>query len=166
MCTTDSCNPATGCVYANNTASCSDGNACTTGDTCSGGMCTGTPQVVTSVGDFLSPVQYEVYTRKLNSSIPFQFMTQVCDSMAADLLSGLKIKYIQATCGNTTTVPTTMELIPGMSTNGKGLWYVPEEDKYKFVLKTNTLGSGCYNFQASYNGNPYNNIVQIQIRLK
>ena len=36
VCTTDSCNPATGlCVYANNTNSCDDGNACTVGDQCS-----------------------------------------------------------------------------------------------------------------------------------
>ena len=46
VCTDDSCNPATGCVYTNNTASCDDGNACTTADTCSGGACVGgTPLV-------------------------------------------------------------------------------------------------------------------------
>jgi hypothetical protein len=40
-CTTDSCDPSTGCVHANNTNSCNDGNACTTGDTCASGMCVG-----------------------------------------------------------------------------------------------------------------------------
>jgi len=43
VCTTDSCNPATGCVHTNNTAPCSDGDACTTNDTCSGGTCVGGP---------------------------------------------------------------------------------------------------------------------------
>ncbi|MBZ5637129.1 MAG: hypothetical protein LAO51_00075 [Acidobacteriia bacterium] len=44
VCTDDSCNPATGCVHTNNTAPCSDGDACTTGDTCSAGTCVpGTP---------------------------------------------------------------------------------------------------------------------------
>ena len=38
-CTNDSCAPATGCVHANNTAACSDGNACTTNDTCQAGNC-------------------------------------------------------------------------------------------------------------------------------
>ena len=39
-CTNDSCNPATGCVYTNNTAPCTeDGNPCTD-DVCSGGSCT------------------------------------------------------------------------------------------------------------------------------
>jgi hypothetical protein len=71
ICTTDSCNPATGCVFTdvtavvcndnnactddrcdqtsgcyhvNNSAPCSDGNPCTSGDTCGGGICiAGTP---------------------------------------------------------------------------------------------------------------------------
>ncbi len=42
-CTDDSCNPATGCVHANNTAPCDDGNACTTSDTCAEGACVGGP---------------------------------------------------------------------------------------------------------------------------
>ena len=41
VCTDDSCNPATGCVNANNTATCDDANACTTGDACSVGLCVG-----------------------------------------------------------------------------------------------------------------------------
>jgi hypothetical protein len=40
-CTNDSCVPATGCAHANNTAACDDGNACTVGDACSGGVCVG-----------------------------------------------------------------------------------------------------------------------------
>lgn len=43
-CTTDTCDTDTGaCVYANNTGSCNDVNACTVGDTCSDGVCQGTP---------------------------------------------------------------------------------------------------------------------------
>lgn len=45
VCMTDTCNPASGCVHANNTLSCNDDNACTTGDTCSGGACSGAPAV-------------------------------------------------------------------------------------------------------------------------
>jgi cysteine-rich repeat protein len=41
VCTDDSCNPATGCVHTPNTAPCSDFDACTAGDTCSGGRCVG-----------------------------------------------------------------------------------------------------------------------------
>ena len=40
-CTDDSCNPAVGCEYKNNSAGCDDGNLCTSGDTCSGGECKG-----------------------------------------------------------------------------------------------------------------------------
>ncbi len=40
ICTTDSCDPATGeCVFANNSASCEDGDFCTENDRCSGGQC-------------------------------------------------------------------------------------------------------------------------------
>ncbi|NUN14542.1 MAG: lamin tail domain-containing protein, partial [Myxococcales bacterium] len=43
VCTDDSCDPAIGCVYVNNTASCDDDDACTTADTCLGGSCVGGP---------------------------------------------------------------------------------------------------------------------------
>src|SRR2546425_3142763 len=43
VCTDDACNPATGCVNTPNTAPCADGNACTTADTCAGGVCVGGP---------------------------------------------------------------------------------------------------------------------------
>ena len=41
-CTTDSCNPASGCVNTANTVSCDDGNACTSGDKCASKVCAGT----------------------------------------------------------------------------------------------------------------------------
>lgn len=40
-CTDDSCNPASGCVYAQKTGSCDDGNNCTQSDTCTAGKCVG-----------------------------------------------------------------------------------------------------------------------------
>jgi MYXO-CTERM domain-containing protein len=42
-CTTDSCNPKTGCVYTNNSEACNDGDPCTTADACGRGTCSGTP---------------------------------------------------------------------------------------------------------------------------
>jgi hypothetical protein len=44
-CTDDACDPVAGCVYTSNTASCEESNLCTTGDTCSGGMCVPGPPV-------------------------------------------------------------------------------------------------------------------------
>src|SRR5882762_7139917 len=48
-CTDDTCEspgtPTATCVHVNNTAPCSDGNACTGPDTCSGGVCVGGPNV-------------------------------------------------------------------------------------------------------------------------
>jgi len=40
-CTTDGCDPFSGCTHANNDLACDDGNACTEGDVCSGGACAG-----------------------------------------------------------------------------------------------------------------------------
>jgi hypothetical protein len=39
VCTDDSCDPATGCVFSDNTAPCDDGDACTAGDACSARAC-------------------------------------------------------------------------------------------------------------------------------
>ncbi len=44
-CTDDACDPAKGCSNANNSASCDDNDACTTGDTCAAGACTMTKPV-------------------------------------------------------------------------------------------------------------------------
>jgi hypothetical protein len=40
-CTDDLCLPAVGCSHSNNTATCDDDDACTSGETCSGGICGG-----------------------------------------------------------------------------------------------------------------------------
>ncbi len=40
-CTYDTCDPDLGCLHAYNSDPCSDGNACTTNDTCNGGACVG-----------------------------------------------------------------------------------------------------------------------------
>jgi hypothetical protein len=42
-CTTDGCEPATGCVHDFNENPCNDGNACTTDDACLAGSCAGGP---------------------------------------------------------------------------------------------------------------------------
>ncbi len=41
ICTDDSCDAGLGCINANNSAACDDGDACTSVDTCSGGTCVG-----------------------------------------------------------------------------------------------------------------------------
>jgi hypothetical protein len=49
VCTDNACDPASGCVFAANTAPCDDGNLCTAGDTCSNGVCTsGLPHTCTA----------------------------------------------------------------------------------------------------------------------
>ena len=41
VCTDDSCDPKSGCVNGNNTASCDDGDVCTEGDACADAKCAG-----------------------------------------------------------------------------------------------------------------------------
>jgi uncharacterized repeat protein (TIGR01451 family) len=54
-CTDDACQnagtPNATCVHVNNTAPCSDGNACTRNDACQGGVCTGSNPVVCTPSD-------------------------------------------------------------------------------------------------------------------
>ena len=42
-CTTDTCTPASGCLSTPNVLPCNDGNFCTVGDVCDGGVCQGAP---------------------------------------------------------------------------------------------------------------------------
>jgi hypothetical protein len=44
VCTDDTCEPSSGCVYGYNTAPCDDGNSCTIADQCTGGVCSGDPE--------------------------------------------------------------------------------------------------------------------------
>lgn len=41
LCTTDACDPASGCRNTQNTLACDDGNRCTGNDKCGGGLCSG-----------------------------------------------------------------------------------------------------------------------------
>ena len=50
VCTDDSCNPSSGCVFANNTAPCNDNDMCTTNDHCSAGVCSGTSLLTPPTG--------------------------------------------------------------------------------------------------------------------
>ena len=43
VCTSDLCNPSSGCENVDNTIHCDDGNACTEGEVCSAGKCVTTP---------------------------------------------------------------------------------------------------------------------------
>ena len=49
-CTYDGCSTATGCIHTHRPGSCSDGNKCTTSDTCEAGVCTGGAALVCDDG--------------------------------------------------------------------------------------------------------------------
>ncbi|HEY2410497.1 MAG TPA: MYXO-CTERM sorting domain-containing protein [Polyangiaceae bacterium] len=55
-CTTDTCDPASGCAHqADDTQSCSDGDACTTGDKCTNGVCAGSTVTCTALDECHKP---------------------------------------------------------------------------------------------------------------
>jgi len=53
-CTTESCDPAKGCVFVANPGVCNDGDACTKSDGCQGGKCVGLPLNITADCDDLN----------------------------------------------------------------------------------------------------------------
>src|SRR5439155_256685 len=58
VCTTDSCDPATGdCTLAPNAAACEDGNPCTAHDTCADGTSHGGPPLASGHGSACPAVQ-------------------------------------------------------------------------------------------------------------
>src|SRR5438128_2557072 len=63
VCTDDACDPATGCLNTPNTAPCTDGNACTTADTCAGGVCVGGPPPFCPTNTPLAAVTADTYVQ-------------------------------------------------------------------------------------------------------
>ena len=77
VCTDDSCDPATGCVNTPNTAACTDGNACTTADTCAGGVCVGGPPPFCPTNTPLAAVTADTYVQSDLPTTNFGTKTQL-----------------------------------------------------------------------------------------
>lgn len=114
VCTDDSCNPGTGCVHTNNTAACDDGSACTTGDVCSGGICSGP-----SAGHL---VISQVQTAGANADD--EFVEIYNPNAASALMSGLSLQYKAATGSSYSVVP-----LAGVSIPAHG-WYLVARSTY------------------------------------
>ncbi len=56
-CTDDSCDPSEGCSFVANELPCNDGDACTTGDTCTAGACLGGPALVCDDGNACNGIE-------------------------------------------------------------------------------------------------------------
>lgn len=82
-CTDDSRNPAGECIHTYNTAPCDDGNLCTTGDTCSYGICTGRPvnceDNITSTSDYCDPVTGRCVHNPVTTTVPTHTAGTPCD---------------------------------------------------------------------------------------
>ncbi len=145
VCTDDTCNPASGCVNANNTAPCSDGNSCTAPDVCGGGTCHGGPPVYGFSG-FLSPVDNLPTVNVGNSgrTYPIKWKLPLCSGgfvsrLSAVLYNPLRIRQINCT-SNAPEDPMGSDT-PGAS----GLTYDTGSNEYHYNWKTDkTFANKCY----------------------
>jgi len=94
-CTNDSCNPATGCVHANNTVACNDGFACTTADACSGGVCVGGPPLTP---DCKEPKSMGFYKRLCMGPHPEDELTQANVDCVNDWSTFATVTSIAGAC--------------------------------------------------------------------
>ena len=99
-CTDDSCVPASGCAKTNNTASCTDGNACTTADVCAAGVCTGSGTLACDDGnpctdDSCAPASGCVYPNNTASCSDSKACTpsDVCSGGACTVSSGTNQRW-------------------------------------------------------------------------
>ena len=100
ICTDDSCNPASGCVYTNNTNACDDGNACTTPDVCSDGSCVGGSSVC--ICDVNADLQIDIRDTKVIFSLRGQPASAcfACDADGNGTITTLDQKICISRCTN------------------------------------------------------------------
>jgi N-acetylneuraminic acid mutarotase len=136
-CTDDRCDPATGCVFTDNANACDDGSPCTTGDSCSGGSCVGTPEP--TPGEVVS-----VSAWKADTGAIFEWDATAW-ATAYDVLRGRVLDWPVGSNPNTETCVDNMvgtTLYDGSVPDaGDGYWYLVRGD--------NSCGSGSYGSQGS-----------------
>ena len=77
-CTKDSCVASKGCVFEQTTSPCNDGDSCTTGETCSGGKCSGGQAKVCDDGDKCTKDSCDPKSGKCVSSAPIPGCSNAC----------------------------------------------------------------------------------------
>jgi cysteine-rich repeat protein len=145
VCTTDTCNPAIGCVNTNNTAPCSDGDACTAPDVCGGGTCHSGSAVYGFTG-FLQPVDNLpiVNLGKAGRTYPVKWQLPLCSGgyvsrLNAVLYNPLRIR--QVNCDTNASLDTLETETPGSS----GLTYDVTSNEYHYNWQTSsTYLNRCY----------------------
>ena len=133
-CTSDSCNPASGCVFTNNTLACNDGDACTTGDTCGGGTCHGgpPPAVPGSTPNLTSTSKAHLSWPALSGATGYDV---VRGNLVALRSSGGNFAWATETCLADNQAPTGLDDFPTPAL-GTGFFFL--------VRGTTCSGSGTY----------------------
>jgi len=145
VCTNDGCNPATGCTNTNNTAPCSDGNACTAPDVCGGGTCHGGVAVY-SFNGFFQPVDNPpvVNSGKAERTYRLKWKLPLCAGGYVRRLDVLRYnppRYRQIACAG----GAPQDLLETDTSGASGLHYEPGAEQYIFNWKTaKTFAGNCY----------------------
>ena len=126
-CTDDVCDPTAGCVHIPNSASCDDGDSCTSNDKCSGGTCKGTPLPAGSG-----------YTENFNGSAP---------GWTSGAFSGANGWKLASASGGTSPVTFSSKAY-GTPNNGDQLG---EEYSYLLSPVFNLSGGGTISFDSWVN---------------
>ncbi len=148
VCTDDTCNPASGCEYANNTAPCSDGNSCTAPDVCSASMCVSGAAVYGFSG-FLSPVDNlpVVNNGKAGRTYPVKWQLPLCSGGYVSRLSAVvynPLQIRQVNCDSNAPLDTLETETAGNS----ALMYDAASNQYQYNWKTDsTFANKCYELQ-------------------
>jgi hypothetical protein len=136
VCTDDSCNPATGCVYVNNSVACDDGNACTTSDTCNGGSCVGAD------GPAPAEVQGVTIATRNPTKLTWTDLSGLVFDIVSSTLSELSLN------GTATATCLTDDVSPAKYVDVRP--DPPQDDGYYYLVRAQgTCGSGTYGYDTA-----------------
>ncbi len=136
VCTTDTCNGAGGCGHTFNTAPCDDGALCTNNDTCSGGVCAGTPgpppeiPVVGMSGHATTTVSWS----GLGGGTTYDLVSSTLSDLRVQAAAG-------ATCLANDVAATSYGDTRSNPSSGDGYYYL--------IRAQNVCGNGGYGFDSS-----------------
>lgn len=144
-CTDDSCDPEAGCRNDNNTAPCSDGDACTAPDVCSLGSCVGGAPVYSFVG-FQQPIDNlpSVNVGKAGRSYPVKWQLPLCSGGYVNRLDVVRYNPLRLRqVGCVTNAPE--EELPSDTPGASGLTYDVGSNQYHYNWKTSSaFADKCY----------------------
>jgi hypothetical protein len=156
VCTDDQCNGAGVCAHNNNTAPCSDGNACTAPDVCGGGTCNAGPAVYGFNG-FFEPVNNPMTLNvgKAGRTFPLKFKLPLCAGGYVSRPNVVTaIAYRAITCD--TFLPQDQLPADAGTSGASGLHYDATEQQWIFNWQTSaSFANKCHELRFDFDNGSY-----------